>query len=69
MADGKKLGAYRLTYDSDAREWVIKRDGSERATRRVKTKEEALKVMEQLSENQGVGTHVHKKDGKFQKKR
>ena len=69
MATDKKLGAYRLTFDKEKHEWVIKRDGSERATRRVRTKEEALKVMEQLSDNQGVGTHVHKKDGKFQKKR
>ena len=60
---------YRLVYDSEAKEWVIKRDGSERASRRIKTKEEAVKVLNELSANQDVSiAAVHKKDGKRQKK-
>ena len=69
MAEEQKLGMYRLVYDSEAKEWVIYRDGSERASRRVKTKDEAVKILNELSTNQEVAiAAVHKKDGKRQKK-
>jgi len=69
MANQKdKLGVYRLTYDKANKEWVITRDKSERASRRCKTKEEAMVVLKELSKNQDTGTVIHKKDGKWQKK-
>ena len=63
----EKSGNYRLVYDKEAKEWVIKKENATRAIRRVKTKEEALKIAKQLSENQDANLVVHKKDGKFQK--
>lgn len=64
----KKLGSYMISYDKEKKEWVIKRRGSQRATKRTKTKKEALDLVEKLSQNQEVGFTVKKKDGKFQKK-
>ena len=69
MSKVTELGLYRLKHDKVNKEWVIVRDNSERASRRCKTKEEALKVLKELSNNQEVGSIVHKKDGKWQKKR
>ena len=64
-----KLGIYRLVYDKEKKDWVIFRDKSEHASRRCKTKKEALEVLKTLSKNQEAGTVIHKKDGKFQKKK
>jgi len=64
-----ELGAYRLVYDKENKEWVIQRKNAERASKRCKTKEEAMKALKELSKNQDAGTIVHKKDGKFQKKK
>jgi len=63
------LGLYRLSFDKEAKEWVIYRDRSERASGRFATKAEAEKRLKELSKNQDAKTIVHKKDGKFQKKR
>ena len=65
----ENLGLYRLVHDKEAREWVIYRDKSERASGRFATKDEAMKRLKELSKNQEVGCIVHKKDGKWQKKR
>lgn len=59
---------YRLIYDKENHNWMIKKDGAKRIIRRVKTKEEALKIAKELSKNQDTFLVVHKKDGKFQKK-
>lgn len=59
---------YMVTFDKEAREWVIKKTGADRASRRCKTKQEALEIVDKLSENQDLGVSVKKKDGKFQKK-
>jgi len=63
------LGIYRLVYDKENKDWVIQRANAERATKRCKTKEEAMKALKELSKNQDVGTVIHKKDGKKQKKK
>ena len=63
----EKEGNYRLVYDKENKEWVIKKENAKRAIRRVKTKEEALKIAKRLSENQDANLVVHKKNGKFQK--
>lgn len=59
---------YMVTYDKEEKEWIIKKTGAERASRRCKTKAEALEIVAKLSENQDLGVSVKKKDGKFQKK-
>ena len=61
-------GVYRLSYSEKDKQWVIKRDGAKRVIATFHTKEEALKRIKELSNNQDVGFTVKKKDGKFQKK-
>ena len=58
---------YTVKYDKEKGDWIIAKTDVDRAIRRVKTKEEALKVAKQLAENQDASLIVHKKDGKFQK--
>ncbi len=60
---------YRVLYDKDNRKWLIKKDGAKRTIESYVTKEEALARVEQLSSNKDMKFIVHKKDGKFQKKR
>ena len=70
MAEEKtKRGIYRVVYDSENKRWLIKRDGAQRIIDSKMTKEEAIERVKALSQNQDVGFVVHKKDGKFQKKR
>lgn len=64
----KRKQVYMVTFDKEEREWVIKKTGADRASRRCKTKQEALEIVDKLSENQDLGVSVKKKDGKFQKK-
>ena len=64
----ERLNRYRVTYDKEQENWVVKMDGAERASRRCATKEEALKVAKELAEKKDASLSVHKKDGKFQKK-
>ncbi len=59
---------YRVVYDKENREWLIRKDGATRVIRRVKTKAEALELATQFAENQELNITVQKKDGKFQKK-
>ncbi len=59
---------YMVTFDKEEREWIVKKTGAERASRRCKTKAEAMEVVKTLSENQDLSISVKKKDGKFQKK-
>lgn len=60
---------YRVLYDKDNRKWIIKKDGAKRTIESYVTKEEALNRVEQLAANKDMKFIVHKKDGKFQKKR
>ena len=64
-----KRGIYRVVYDSENKRWLIKRDGAQRIIDSKMTKEEAIERVKALSQNQDIGFVVHKKDGKFQKKR
>ena len=64
----EKLNRYRVTYDKDRQNWVVKMDGATRASKRCSTKEEALKVAKELAKKKDSKLSVHKKDGKFQKK-
>lgn len=49
--------------------WQVKGEGNTKATKRFKTKEEALDHAKQISKNQDSRMVAHKKDGKIQKKR
>ena len=60
---------YVVTYDKEAKQWVVKKTNSQRASKRCKTKAEALEVAERLSKNKELALTVKKKDGKFQKQR
>lgn len=62
-----ETGVYRVVYDKENYEWVIRKNTSSRAIRRVKTKVEALEIAKHLSNTQDAALTVHKKDGKFQK--
>lgn len=59
---------YRVSYDKETKEWLIKKDGAQRVIRRCRTKAEALELANQFAENQDLSISVQKKDGKFQKK-
>ncbi len=58
---------YSVSYDKDKKDWVVKKAGSERATKRCKTKKEAMETIEKLSAHNEINISVKKKDGKFQK--
>lgn len=63
----KETETYRIVYDKEQKNWVVKIDGGERASRRCATKEEALKVAKDLAKKKDADLSVHKKNGKFQK--
>jgi len=66
---GNLTGKYRLIYEKENKSWVIRKDGAGRTIRRVKTKKEALEILENMQkENEDIKIIVHKKNGKFQKK-
>ena len=66
---GKTANAvYRVIYDSENKEWMVKKDGAQRVIRRTRTKTEAVDLAKKFSENQDLALSVQKKDGKFQKK-
>lgn len=62
------LGTYMVSYDKVKKDWVVKRRGSQRASKRTATKQEAMDVVKKLTKTQDVGFTVKKKNGKFQKK-
>ena len=59
---------YMITYDKESKQWVIKKTGAQRASKRCKTKKEAMEIAERLAANQELNLTVKKKDGKFQKR-
>ena len=60
---------YRVSFDRETSTWIVKKSDNQRVTRRVKTKKEALEIAKELCKHQDMNLTVHKKDGKFQKKR
>lgn len=67
--DEKKTNQkYMVTYDKEHEEWVVKKTGASRASKRCKTKKEAMEVAEKLAQSQDLNITVKKKDGKFQKR-
>lgn len=67
--ESKRPQSYRILYDKETETWEVRKDNAKRVIRRVKTKKEALEIAKELSQNQDLNLVVHKKDGKFQKKR
>ena len=65
----KRKISYRILYDKETKTWEVRKDEAKRVIRRVKTKKEALEIAQELSQKQDLNLVVHKKDGKFQKKR
>ena len=65
----KSAVKYTVKFDKEKKDWVILKSGSERAIRRCKTKDEAMKTAKTLSDNADIPLTVHKKNGQFQKKR
>jgi len=66
-----KLPKYTLSYDDDKSDWALKKDGSDRATRRFDTKEEATRggTIRNAVGNDGGSVKIQKQDGKFQEER
>ena len=60
---------YRVVYDKEAKIWRLKKDGAKRVIKNFDTKAEALEYAKRISEKNEMGLTVHKKDGKFQKKK
>ena len=63
----KATERYRVVYDKENKNWIVRVDGGKRASRRCATKEEALKVAKDLAKKKDADLSVHKKNGKFQK--
>lgn len=68
-AEKQKTQKYIVAYDKEKGDWVVKKTTSSRASKRCKTKAEAVKVAERLAETQELNLSVKKRDGKFQKHR
>ena len=63
----KTTERYRVVYDKEEKNWIVRIDGGKRASRRCATKEEALKVAKDLAKKKDANLSVHKMNGKFQK--
>ena len=69
VKEKEKKAIYRVLYSKEDRTWQIKKDGAKRVISSFPTKDEALKRVKELSESNDLNYIVHKKDGKFQKKK
>lgn len=70
MSD-KGLPQYTLSHDGKKDDWVLKKDGSDRATKRFDTKADATKggVLSDTLGKIGGSVKIQKTDGKFQEER
>ena len=68
MAD---LPKYTLTHDDKKDDWVLKKDGSDRATRRFENKADATKggALADALGSAGGSVKIQKKDGLYQEER
>ena len=55
-------GDYDISYDAEAKEWVVKRTNLTRATKRTATKQQAIDYAKPLAEKHGVKLIVHTKN-------
>ena len=58
----EESGNYEIRYDADAKEWVVRRENSLRATKRTRTKQEAIDFAKPLAEKHEVKLIVHTKN-------
>ena len=62
------VSKYKVLYDKTKKEWVVKKEGATRATKRCKTKDEAIEFAKKCTIDAEIGNTFHQKDGKFQKR-
>lgn len=60
----EESGNYDISYDFNSSEWVVKRENSLRATKRTKTKQEAIDFAKPLAEKNEVKLIIHNKNEK-----
>ena len=58
-------GDYDISFDAEAKQWVVKRTNLSRAAKRTKTKQEAIDYAKPLADKNGVKLIVHTKDEKY----
>lgn len=54
-------GNYDISYDAESKQWVVKRESNARATKRTKTKQQAIDYAKPLAEKYEVKLIVHTK--------
>lgn len=57
----EESGNYDISYDAQTGEWVVKRENNSRATKRTKTKQEAIDYAKPLAEKNQVKLIIHTK--------
>lgn len=57
----EESGNYDISYDAETSEWVVKRENNSRATKRTKTKQEAIDYAKPLAEKNEVKLIIHTK--------
>lgn len=65
----KAAGKYVVKYDKDAQNWIVKVNGSKKASKRCATKAEAMKIAKELADKKKVTLSVRKMNGQFQKQK
>ena len=62
VEEPEESGNYQITYDADAKQWVVRRENSLRATKRTRTKQEAIDFAKPLAEKHEVKLIIHTKN-------
>ena len=52
---------YEVVFDADTKEWVVRKENSTRATKRTKTKQQAIDYAKPLADKNGTKLIVHNK--------
>ena len=60
-SEGEEAGNYEINYDAENKQWVVRRENSLRATKRTKTKQEAIDFAKPLADKHEVKLIVHTK--------
>lgn len=58
----EESGNYEIRYDAEAKQWVIRRENSLRATKRTRTKQEAIDYAKPLADKHEVKLIIHTKN-------
>lgn len=54
-------GNYEISFEAETKKWVVKREANTRATKKTKTKQEAIDFAKPLAEKNGVKLIIHTK--------